>query len=83
MTRPFWPDSRDLPLTPLHFLRNSKVNWMSTTAISSVPLIPAVKHMVARLHGDAAFERVLPPHLPLTAEQKATLAAIDLDAIVG
>jgi 4-hydroxy-tetrahydrodipicolinate synthase len=52
-------------------------------AISAVPLIPAVKHMVARLHRDTAFERVLPPHLPLSAEQKATLAGIDPDAIGG
>lgn len=47
-------------------------------AISAVPLIPAVKHMVARLHGDAEFERLLPPHLPLTDAQKETLAGLDL-----
>ncbi|MFN3548741.1 MAG: dihydrodipicolinate synthase family protein [Mesorhizobium sp.] len=50
-------------------------------AISSVPLIPAVKHMVARLHGDAAFDRLLPPHLPLTAAQEEVLAGIDMAAI--
>lgn len=43
-------------------------------AISAVPLIPAVKHLVGRLHGDPEFDRVLPPHLPLDAAQKATLA---------
>ena len=52
-------------------------------AISSVPLIPAVKHMVALLHGDAAFERLLPPHLPLTAAQKEALAGIDLASITA
>ncbi|MEX0404791.1 dihydrodipicolinate synthase family protein [Aquibium sp. LZ166] len=46
-------------------------------AISSVPLIPAVKHMVARLHDDPEYERLLPPHLPLSAAEKQTLAALD------
>jgi 4-hydroxy-tetrahydrodipicolinate synthase len=42
-------------------------------AMSAVPLIPAVKYLVSCIHGDAEFERLLPPHLSLTAEQKATL----------
>lgn len=46
--------------------------------IAACPLIPAVKHLVARLHGDDAFERVLPPHMPLTASQKTSLAALRL-----
>ena len=45
--------------------------------IAACPLIPAVKHLVGRLHRDDAFERVLPPHLPLTAEQKNSLAGLD------
>lgn len=45
-------------------------------AIAAQPLIPAVKHLIARIQGDAEFERVLPPHLPLTAAQKNALAGI-------
>ncbi len=45
-------------------------------AISSVPLIPAVKHMVARLQDDEEFERVLPPHLPLDEAEKRVLATV-------
>lgn len=47
--------------------------------IAAYPLISAVKHLVARLHRDEAFERVLPPHLPLSVEQKASLAGLRLD----
>ncbi|MBO6718508.1 MAG: dihydrodipicolinate synthase family protein [Rhizobiaceae bacterium] len=43
--------------------------------IAAQPLIPAVKHLVAQLHGDLEFERLLPPHLPLTEVQKQSLAA--------
>lgn len=43
-------------------------------AIAAYPLVPAVKHLTAVLHDDPAFERVLPPHLPLTDAQKAGLA---------
>ena len=46
------------------------------SAIAAHPLIPAVKCLVARIHEDPAFERVLPPHLPLTEAQKAALPAI-------
>jgi 4-hydroxy-tetrahydrodipicolinate synthase len=45
-------------------------------AIAAHPLIPAVKCLVARIHEDPAFERVLPPHLPLTEAQKTALPAI-------
>jgi 4-hydroxy-tetrahydrodipicolinate synthase len=44
--------------------------------ISAQPLIPAVKHLVSLLHRDPAFERVLPPHLPLTDAQKSALSGI-------
>jgi len=46
-------------------------------SISAQPLIPAVKYLVAQLHGDPAFERVLPPHLPLTQEQKSALSGLE------
>lgn len=49
-------------------------------AVSSVPLIPAVKHMVGRIHDDPGFDRVLPPHVPLTAEEAAFLDRIPLPA---
>lgn len=45
-------------------------------AVSAQPLIPAVKYLVGRVHEDEAFERILPPHLELTAEQKAALPRI-------
>lgn len=45
--------------------------------ISAQPLIPAVKYLVSVLHGDAAFERVLPPHMPLTEAQKSALSGIE------
>jgi 4-hydroxy-tetrahydrodipicolinate synthase len=44
--------------------------------ISAQPLIPAIKYLVSLLHRDPAFERVLPPHLPLTAAQKSALSGI-------
>lgn len=47
------------------------------TRVSEQPLIPAVKFLVGRIHGDAAFERLLPPHLELTDDQKSTLAGIE------
>lgn len=49
-------------------------------AISSVPLIPSVKYLVARIHGDAGFERLLPPHLPLTDAQKQALEGVEREA---
>ena len=48
--------------------------------ISSVPLIPSVKYLVGQIHGDAGFERLLPPHLPLTGTEKQTLASLDREA---
>ncbi len=42
-------------------------------SIASQPLIPAVKHLVAKLHGDEAYERILLPHLPLDEKQLASL----------
>lgn len=44
--------------------------------IASVPLVPAVKHLVGRLHGDAGFEAVLPPLAPLTPAQIARLEPV-------
>ena len=49
-------------------------------AISSVPLIPAVKHMVGRIHGDREFARVLPPHSTLTEEAAGFLDGLPLPA---
>ena len=52
-------------------------------AIAAYPLVPAVKHLTALLHDDPSFERVLPPHLPLTEEQKAALTeTIDVNRLL-
>lgn len=50
------------------------------TQISSVPLIPSVKYLVGQIHGDAEFERLLPPHLPLTGVEKQALAGVEREA---
>lgn len=42
-------------------------------AVTSVPLIPGLKTLVARNTGDAGWKTIRPPHLPLTAEQEAKL----------
>ena len=42
-------------------------------AVISVPLISGLKALVARNTGDARWETIRPPHLPLTAAQKAAL----------
>ena len=42
-------------------------------AVISVPLIPALKSLVARNTGDARWLNIRPPHLTLTAAQEATL----------
>ena len=42
-------------------------------ALSSVPLVPAVKSALADLTGAAAFSGVLPPWSPLSGERKAAL----------
>ena len=71
----FWADPADAAL--------ATGVAVSRAAISAYPLIPAVKHLTAVLHGDPSFERVLPPHLPLTGAQKDALAAtIDLKGML-
>jgi hypothetical protein len=32
-----------------------------------------VKYLVGRIHGDAAYERVLPPHMPLGSAERNLL----------
>ena len=44
--------------------------------IASHPLVPAVKHLVARRLDAPAFARVLPPLLALTDDQQASLGKI-------
>jgi 4-hydroxy-tetrahydrodipicolinate synthase len=52
-------------------------------AIARWPLVPAVKHLVARLHGDPAFARPLPPLAPVTAEARQALDTLDLAALAA
>jgi 4-hydroxy-tetrahydrodipicolinate synthase len=42
-------------------------------ACVSVPLIPGLKALVARNTGDARWNNIRPPHLPLTAAQRVAL----------
>jgi 4-hydroxy-tetrahydrodipicolinate synthase len=42
-------------------------------AVVSVPLIPGLKALVARNTGDARWNYIRPPHLPLTAAQQTAL----------
>jgi 4-hydroxy-tetrahydrodipicolinate synthase len=52
-------------------------------AVISVPLIPALKSLVARNTGDARWLNIRPPHLKLTAAQEAGLfKAFDASGIV-
>ncbi|MGC8478005.1 MAG: dihydrodipicolinate synthase family protein [Acetobacteraceae bacterium] len=44
-------------------------------AVTSVPLIPGLKALVARLTGDAGWTAIRPPHRPLSREQQASLFA--------
>jgi 4-hydroxy-tetrahydrodipicolinate synthase len=44
-------------------------------AVTSGPLIPGLKSLIARHTGDAAWTRLRPPHLPLSAEAEARLIA--------
>ncbi len=44
-------------------------------AVTSAPLIPGLKSLVARHTGDAAWTHIRPPHLPLTPAQEAALFA--------
>jgi len=51
-------------------------------AVISVPLIPALKSLVARNTGDARWLNIRPPHLKLTAAQEAALfSAFDASGI--
>lgn len=51
-------------------------------AVTSVPLIPGLKSLVARNTGDARWTAIRPPHLKLTAEQEAALfAAFDASGV--
>jgi 4-hydroxy-tetrahydrodipicolinate synthase len=51
-------------------------------AVTSVPLIPALKSLVARNTGDARWTIIRPPHTKLTAEQEAKLfAAFDASGV--
>ena len=40
-----------------------------------MPLIPGLKALVARHTGESEWENIRPPHVKLTAEQKAKLFA--------
>ena len=52
-------------------------------AVTSVPLIPALKALTARRTGDEAWNTVLPPHLPLSSGDAETLfAAFDASGVV-
>lgn len=48
--------------------------------VAAQPLIPAVKFLTGHIHGEAGFERVLPPMMELTGEQKSALVALGLSA---
>jgi 4-hydroxy-tetrahydrodipicolinate synthase len=60
-------------------VRQAAVNRVRTT-IAGFPMIPALKAVVAELHGDPAWRMLRPPLLPLDAGQRTALAA-RLDAI--
>lgn len=47
------------------------------TGIAAQPLIPAVKHMVARRSGNPIWANVVPPFMALTADGRAALDKID------
>jgi 4-hydroxy-tetrahydrodipicolinate synthase len=42
-------------------------------AVTSVPLIPGLKALVARNTGDPRWQNIRPPHLELTAAQRTVL----------
>lgn len=54
--------------------RQEEMNVLRT-AIQALPLIPSLKAVVAHYSGDASWERIRPPLVELTAEQKAGLLA--------
>lgn len=66
----FWADRGNAGLAE-NLVRTRK-------AITAFPTVPAVKYLIGRIQEDPGFERVLPPHVPLTAAQKAALDALDL-----
>jgi 4-hydroxy-tetrahydrodipicolinate synthase len=45
-------------------------------AVTSAPLIPALKSLVARQTGEAAWTHIRPPHLRLSAQAEARLFAV-------
>lgn len=45
-------------------------------AVISTPLIPSLKALVARNTGNPAWENIRPPHMKLTAAQKASLFSL-------
>lgn len=45
------------------------------TAIAAMPLIPAIKAIVARIEANDKWERMLPPLVPLSSEEKSKLFA--------
>lgn len=58
-----------------HDERAQQVLTATRKAVTSVPLIPGLKSLVARNTGDAGWKTIRPPHLKLTAEQEAKLFA--------
>jgi 4-hydroxy-tetrahydrodipicolinate synthase len=59
--------------------RQARLN-QEREVVARYPLVPALKAIVARELGDPGWERLRPPLMPLTAEQKAALFA-ELDAV--
>jgi len=50
-------------------------------AVSALPLIPAVKCMVGRLHSDTRFEGLLSPLMPLSKEEQDRLPDLPSDSV--
>ncbi|SEP20711.1 4-hydroxy-tetrahydrodipicolinate synthase [Salinihabitans flavidus] len=53
------------------------------TAISSQPLIPSIKHLIARRTGDATWTHTLPPFLPLSTGEAVALDHLVPDALTS
>lgn len=68
MAQQLWNDQGDADLAG-HVLD-------ARLAIAAQPLIPAIKYLVGKLHGQRSFEQVLPPHLQLNDAQKAALEGV-------
>ena len=47
--------------------------WRSAQICDGLPLVPAVKSMVAYLEDDEAYARVMPPFLPLAETDRSLL----------